>query len=85
MARLSEPIIALDGDTAGLRAGFRLIDLALPLLGPEQSLRFCLLPEKMDPDDILRQGGPAAMTKLIEGAVPLVQLFVAARNRGQGV
>jgi len=82
--RLSpEPIIALDGDTAGLRAGFRLIDLALPLLGPEQSLRFCLLPEKMDPDDILRQGGAAAMTKLVEGAVPLVQLLWQRETEGQ--
>ncbi|MCC1482343.1 DNA primase [Roseibaca sp. Y0-43] len=78
-----EPIIALDGDTAGLRAGFRLIDLALPLLGPEQSLRFCLLPEKMDPDDILRQGGPAAMGKLIEEAVPLVQLLWRRETEGQ--
>jgi DNA primase len=84
MWRLSpEPIIALDGDTAGLRAGYRLIDLALPLLGPEQALRFCLLPEKMDPDDILRQGGPAAMTKLIDGAVPLVQLLWQRETDGQ--
>lgn len=78
-----EPIIALDGDAAGLRAGFRLIDLALPLLGPDQSLRFCLLPEQMDPDDILRQGGAAAMTKLIEGAVPLVQLLWQRETEGQ--
>ncbi len=27
-----EPIIALDGDTAGVRAAMRVIDLALPLL-----------------------------------------------------
>jgi len=78
-----EPIIALDGDAAGLRAGFRLIDLALPLLGPDQSLRFCLLPEKMDPDDILRQGGAAAMAKLTEGAVPLVQLLWQRETEGQ--
>lgn len=74
--RLSgEPVIALDGDSAGLRAGYRLIDLALPSLSPERSLRFCLLPEKMDPDDVLRSGGSAAMRKLIENAVPLVQLL----------
>jgi DNA primase len=82
--RLSpEPVIALDGDTAGLRAGYRLIDLALPLLGPDQSLRFCLLPEKMDPDDILRQGGAAAMGKLIDGAVPLVQLLWQRETEAQ--
>ncbi|NBB98603.1 MAG: DNA primase [Alphaproteobacteria bacterium] len=78
-----EPVIALDGDTAGLRAGYRLIDLALPLLGPDQSLRFCLLPEKMDPDDILRQGGASAMARLIDGAVPLVQLLWQRETDGQ--
>ncbi|SUZ30612.1 DNA primase [Roseibaca ekhonensis] len=78
-----EPVIALDGDAAGLRAGFRLIDLALPLLGPEQSLRFCPLPEKMDPDDILRQGGTPAMSKLVDGAVPLVQLLWQRETEGQ--
>ncbi len=78
-----EPVIALDGDAAGLRAGYRLIDLALPLLSSEQSLRFCLLPEKLDPDDVLRSGGPGAMRKLIEGAVPLVRLLWARETEGQ--
>ena len=49
-----EPIIALDGDTAGLRAGQRLIDLALPLLEAGKSLRFALMPEGKDPDDLIR-------------------------------
>ena len=79
----SEPVIALDGDQAGLRAGYRLMDLALPLLSPEQSLRFCLLPEKMDPDDVLRAGGTGAMHKLIKGAVPLVQLLWQRETEGQ--
>ena len=78
-----EPVIALDGDSAGLRAGYRLMDLALPLLSPEQSLRFCLLPEKMDPDDVLRAGGSGAMLKLVKGAVPLVQLLWQRETEGQ--
>ena len=82
--RLSpEPVIALDGDAAGLRAGYRLMDLALPHLGPDSSLRFCLLPDKMDPDDVLRTGGAGAMRKLIEGAVPLVQLLWQRDTEGQ--
>ena len=35
-----EPLICLDGDEAGLRAGHRLIERALPLLQPGKSLRF---------------------------------------------
>ncbi len=82
--RLSrEPVIALDGDAAGLRAGYKLIDLALPHLGPEQALRFCLLPGGMDPDDLLRASGSGAMRKLIEGALPLVQLLWQRETEGQ--
>lgn len=82
--RLSpEPIIALDGDTAGLRAGYRLMDLALPHLGAEQSMRFCLLPAKQDPDDVIRAGGAGAMQKLLDSAVPLVQLLWQRETEGQ--
>ena len=38
-----EPIIALDGDTAGFRAALRVIDLALPLLEAGKGLRFAIL------------------------------------------
>ena len=78
-----EPVIALDGDSAGLRAGYRLIDLALPLLGPEAALRFCLLPPGQDPDDVLRDGGAAAMDKLVAAAVPLSQLLWQRETDGQ--
>ena len=56
-----EPIIALDGDTAGLRAAYRVIDLALPLLEAGQSLRFAVMPEGQDPDDVIRAGGSSAL------------------------
>ena len=52
-----EPIIALDGDKAGLRAAYRLIDLAMPLLQTGRALRFALMPEGQDPDDLLRAKG----------------------------
>jgi DNA primase len=70
-----EPIIALDGDKAGLGAAMRLIDLALPLLEAGQSLRFAILPDGQDPDDLIRQQGAGAMQTLIENAIPMVQLL----------
>ncbi|WP_428543610.1 DNA primase [Profundibacter sp.] len=70
-----EPVIALDGDRAGLQAALRLIDLALPLLEAGQSLRFALMPEGMDPDDVLKKQGKNAMQRLLEGALPMVQLL----------
>jgi hypothetical protein len=80
-----EPIVALDGDTAGLRAAMRLIDLALPLIEAGQSLRFAIMPEGLDPDDLIKAQGKGAMQKLLEGALPMVDAPVAARDRGQGV
>ena len=44
-----EPIIALDGDTAGLRARDAGDRHCLPLLEAGQSVRFALMPEGMDP------------------------------------
>ncbi len=70
-----EPVIALDGDTAGLRAALRLIDLSLPLLEAGQSLRFAMMPEGKDPDDLIRDSGAGALRDLINAARPMVQLL----------
>lgn len=70
-----EPILALDGDTAGLRAAQRVIDLALPMLEAGKALRFAVLPGGMDPDDLLKAQGAPAMQGVLDGALPMVQLL----------
>ncbi|TQS72266.1 DNA primase [Rhodobacteraceae bacterium] len=70
-----EPIIALDGDTAGIRAAHRVIDLALPLLEAGKGLRIAILPEGKDPDDVLKAQGPEAMNALLDGARPMIDLM----------
>ena len=79
-----EPVVALDGDSAGLDAAQRLIDLALPLLGPGRSLRFALMPPGQDPDDVARAGGAAALQPLLDASRPIVDLLWRARDRGRG-
>ncbi len=78
-----EPVIALDGDTAGLRAAMRLIDLALPLLEAGRSLRFALMPEGRDPDDLIRAQGAGAMQAALDAAVPMVQLLWRRETEGR--
>ena len=78
-----EPIIALDGDTAGIRAAMRLIDLALPMLSAGQSLRFCILPEGMDPDDLIKTQGAEAMREMVENSKPLVHLLWQRETEGK--
>lgn len=77
-----EPIIALDGDTAGMRAAMRVIDIALPLLEAGQSLRFALMPEGLDPDDLIKAQGAGAMQKLLDAAIPMVQLLWQRETEG---
>jgi DNA primase len=77
-----EPIIALDGDKAGVRAAHRLIDIALPLLEAGKSLRFITLPEGQDPDDLLKAEGAEAFQDLLDSAQPLVTLLWDRETNG---
>ena len=78
-----EPILTLDGDTAGRQAGYRLLDRALPLLEAGKALRFALLPQGQDPDDVIRAAGPRAMQNLLDAAVPMVQLLWQRDTEGK--
>jgi DNA primase len=70
-----EPILCFDGDKAGQRAAFRAVDMALPRLAPGKSLRFAMLPEGQDPDDLYRSGGREAITEVLNGARPLGEML----------
>ena len=65
------PVLCFDGDAAGGRAAVRAVEQALPHLTPERSLRLATLPPGEDPDSLLRRGGPAAFTTVLDGARPL--------------
>ena len=78
---VDEPIVCLDGDEAGLRAGHRLIERALPKLKPGKSLRFALLTDGNDPDDMLRLGGRDKLTQLLDEAMPLLDFLWQSETR----
>jgi DNA primase len=69
-----EPILCFDGDRAGLKAAFRAVERVLPLLKPGHSLRFALLPEGKDPDDLVREQGGEAMRAVLDAARPLADM-----------
>jgi len=70
-----EPILCFDGDNAGKRAAYRAVELALPFLAPGKSLRFALLPEGKDPDDLIRASGADAMQEVLDRARPLSEML----------
>ena len=69
------PILCFDGDSAGQKAAIRAALRALPLLGPERTLRFVELPPGQDPDDVITAGGREAFEALVETAQPLDERF----------
>jgi DNA primase len=77
-----EPILCFDGDRAGQKAAYRATDLALPHLKPDKSLRFALLPEGQDPDDLARSGGRGAIEEVISAARPLADVLWSREIEG---
>ncbi len=78
-----EPVVALDGDKAGLRAALRLVDLALPLIEAGRGLRFAFLPAGQDPDDLIRSGGAAAFAAVLAAAEPMVAVLWRRETEGR--
>ncbi len=77
-----EPVLCFDGDSAGLRAAYRAVELAMPRLKPGKSLTFALLPQGQDPDDLVRSGGRDAMRDVIAAARPLAAMLWARETEG---
>ncbi|WP_412545431.1 DNA primase [Maricaulis sp. MIT060901] len=70
-----EPVMCLDGDSAGRAAALKAADRALPHLEPGRTLRFAFMPDGKDPDDVLRDEGARALSELLEDTRSLVDLL----------
>ncbi|MBB3655256.1 DNA primase [Rhizobium sp. BK650] len=71
----AQPVLCFDGDGAGIRAANRAADLALPHLKPGRSVRFALLPDGKDPDDLVKHEGRAPFDKVMAQAKPLSEML----------
>ncbi len=75
------PVLCFDGDAAGGRAAARAMDLALPMLTANRSLRFATLPDGEDPDSLVRKKGPRAFQDVLDAAqTPSDALFDMIRG-----
>jgi len=70
-----EPILCFDGDAAGKRAAYRVLDRALPALEPGKTIRFAWLPEGLDPDDLIRTQGSTAMEDVLYKSEAMVDVL----------
>lgn len=64
-------VICLDGDDAGIRAAKRASEIVLPLINAKKNVGFAILPNRMDPDDFVKEFGARELEKVFENATPL--------------
>ena len=65
------PVICLDGDSAGLKASFRWIDKILSVLSPGKSFKFARLPQDTDPDSLILNGQSDIISAAIKNSLSL--------------
>jgi DNA primase len=77
------PTLCFDGDKAGTKAAWRAADLALAGLKPGRTVRFALLPEGRDPDDLVRDGGPGAFQAVLDESIGLAEMVWSRETGGR--
>jgi DNA primase len=76
-----EPTLSFDGDRAGRQAAERTMDRALPLLRPGRSFQFAIVEGGKDPDEVLREQGPAALKAQLANTTSFAEaLFIRERD-----
>jgi len=70
-----------DGDNAGQKAAARAASIVMPFLRDTSDVRFAFVTGGKDPDEILKTSGPAAMKKIIDGAMGLTDFLWEIANK----
>lgn len=65
------PTLLLDGDNAGVMAGYRVVERVLAKLEPGRTMRFSRLQGVKDPDDLVRAEGLDGVRRVLDSAVSL--------------
>ncbi|TFL10188.1 DNA primase [Pusillimonas caeni] len=77
LLRLSNKVVfSFDGDKAGRRAAWRALQVCLPLLRDDASIRFLFLPQEHDPDSYVREYGAEAFRASLAEADPLSRFML---------
>ncbi|MCK4593860.1 DNA primase, partial [bacterium] len=66
-------VVLFDGDAAGQAAALRSL---LHLVNAGLAVRVAIPPPGRDPDDVIRQDGPAALSSIIDGALEVEEFIV---------
>lgn len=72
---VNEPTICFDGDEAGKKAMYRTADIAISNLIYGKTVNFNILPQGLDPDDIINAHGPDSLIKIINNNISLSEII----------
>lgn len=68
--------ICFDGDSAGQKAMIKVSELVLPILDPQKSIKFIILPKEDDPDSYIRSFGKKAFASYVKNNSYLLSEFL---------
>jgi DNA primase len=71
----AELVLCFDGDSAGQKAAWRAISSVFPSLKAGRQIRIMILPEKHDPDTLIKAEGKEQFDDRIENSQPLSEYF----------
>lgn len=74
--QVDEVVFCFDGDSAGLKAAWKALELSLPMMEQTRSVKFLLLPEGEDPDSVVRKEGAEGFLQRSEQALTLSQFWL---------
>jgi DNA primase len=76
LRQTDEVVFCFDGDAAGRKAAWHALEVSLPYLADNKTVRFLFLPPEHDPDSFVREKGKQAFEKKLEVAEPLSEVFL---------
>jgi DNA primase len=71
LRQTDEVVFCFDGDAAGRKAAWHALEVCLPYLADNKTVRFLFLPAEHDPDSFVREAGNEALEKRLSEAGPL--------------
>jgi DNA primase len=78
LRQTDEVVFCFDGDAAGRKAAWHALEVSLPCIADQKTLRFMFLPPEHDPDSFVREKGREVFEKELGEAVPLSAFFMDA-------
>ncbi|NPA72103.1 MAG: DNA primase [Gammaproteobacteria bacterium] len=79
--QVNEIVFCFDGDKAGLKAAWKALELVLPMMEGEKSVKFLFLPEGEDPDSMVRKEGFDGFQARISSSLPLSAFLLQGLQR----